>query len=876
MIIYIDRIGIFRSTDSSAGTILYTGISGGIMKKTVLILILIAVASAAYASVEKRAQWWKIRAEALTKERDELVNRGISSTVIDLLNRDIARASELAKNNIPETDAASMPTIRNVAEKTVPAAYGAWTIRFLGDKNSQQTVSSALTVAIRNKVRALYLDKEIEADDKYIDSVVKAAIDADEKSFAVFECTLLSLAANNDGLTKNAVDAVTSSASARYAETAAGEPDLRAAVAASADEYFRTFNFPRALSASTFLTESTTWRKVQRACARDAQRLAAASEFAPSVRSVKDAAKISALCAHRQEFEKAAFGKLYSAYIDTTPFPKNSGETLPKEPDMPALFAEIDEARSSALKDAKSTSDDIIVKAEARMKESISRQMKPCADAFFRQEEKMKILSGEDASPDTVQTSVSGAKKVFLEKVRKANAYKSASLRCLTLFLAKDKDTSGKELLALYQCRIEADKKYFSIINALDAKAAAASPDMGEARRIYTGLHAQERALFDIINATAVIKTGERQGMDQGQIADAMKIKEDFGRSYADALSENASRRAKASLAAPQISRNERERSGREEETFAQSELASINDSLGSWSYAYTAAQKSAAAFESYALLYRRLSEDARSGQMTDALQRVVKEETLIPMVDGFNAAQIKNETTQRNYIRKSVQRDTAMLKTLTDFYTRRKISCSKIHSAADLRVIEQQMQHRPSIIIDQWTMTDTNFTEIDRKAAKALANQCKRNAWIGKKNTGLVPDTATTIAKAGISLSIPDGFDEKKPGDKEDPSFVKRYSSMDSLSTISIAVVPLSGRTDREAAEEWMGKLGLKTVRSSTGKNAAGNFYWSVSRDEHRNVTELRAQSHGDQLVIISGETSKERYPFFKERLNAVFCSAK
>ena len=54
------------------------------------------------------------------------------------------------------------------------------------------------------------------------------------------------------------------------------------------------------------------------------------------------------------------------------------------------------------------------------------------------------------------------------------------------------------------------------------------------------------------------------------------------------------------------------------------------------------------------------------------------------------------------------------------------------------------------------------------------------------------------------------------------------------------------------------------------------GSFYWNVSKDEHRNVSESMAVARGENLLIITGETSKERYPFFKERLSAVFSSAK
>jgi hypothetical protein len=844
------------------------------IKTALLSMLILSTAAGAYADTAKRAQWWKLRAESSQKERDELSKKGASPLLLDLLEKETVRSNELAVKAAPEGGSTPSPvTIREAAAKIVPDAFAAWSLRYLvsGRKNMADPIR-----VLAAELRRVYAEKGIEADARYAEEAVKKALNAEERDYCRLEYQLLSLNSCMEKIIPGATEAIIASA----AEQAAASPsttDPYAAAAAAADRYFRSFDFAGSLNTgSTAAAASWCRMKAEHALRRDAERLSAASEFTALTAAGFDAARIDALCSRQSDFEKIACAKLSTRLMDTAPFDIETTQTAerPKEPDTASLFAEMDKIRNAALHDQSSV-DVAIQKADSEMLAAIAKYMKPSTDAFFRQEEKMKILAGEDPAEVKEKASpLSRAKEQLKEKIRKANLYRTASLHLIS-FIRTRSGTSA-QAFALYEKRLDAARQYLSMLCALDGKAAGCSSYPSDSAKIYEGLHARERALFDYVQSVSAVTAAERRLMDKGEIEAALKLKSLFTKDYAAALTLISGNRAKTSLGSISVARSEIGRSDRDDAAFAKIETAALAESLELWSNAASTLEKTFTAFESYALLYTRLESQAREGALTDELQRAVKEESLLPQIRQFSAADIAREASERAFIRKTIQRNIAQLKTLADYYARRKISCADIPAPATLKEMEKKAGQSPAAAIGDWTMTEGNFAEVDRKAAKVLSNLRKRSAWsTGEKSSVRAADVKKGIDQAGISISIPEGFEEQPVGGRGDETLLRRYASIDNLSTISVSLVPLDGKTEREAAEEWTAKQGKTIVRSSTGKISTGSFYWNISKDLHRNVAESWAVARGEKLVIITGETSKDRYPFFKERISAVFKSA-
>lgn len=840
------------------------------MKTAVMMIMLIlTLAAAGFADTQKRAQWWSLRAEALSREKCELEHKGASPALIALLDREAARARELADSAVtPAAQPAGAPNIHDASQSAAAGAFSSWALRFLTSPERKGTATDPMRI-LAETLRPVYAQKGISADARYAEDAVKKALTAAERDYFRFEYQLLGLSAAQDEIVRRAAAVIEQGAAERIAGSASLTADPSAAAAQAADAYFRAFDFRRAFACSAeTLSGSWCWMKAERFVRLDAARLAAASEFTALTAAGRDAAAIDALSRSRKDFEKTAFSKLSSRLMDTAPFTSDGSVRLPKEPDMAALFVEMDEARHAALAD-QSSADIALKKAGDAMLASISKYMKPCADAFFRQEEKMKILSGDDdrdLQPD--QSPLAAARGQFLEKVRKANLYRSSSLHLISFFMTQ-RDESA-DALELYAKRLESGRRCLGILTSLDGRAASAA-DGSDAAKIYEGLRARERAAVDYVQSVSVLDAQERRPMDKGQIGDALKLKESFSKECTSALVQIASNRARRSLN-PAKDDGSAEADDR---NIAQSETAALARSAADWAELVRSLDRSAAAFESYALLYGRLSAEAREGRITDELMRAVREDSLFPQVSGFSAETVKREASERIYAKKALKRTLAQIKSLADYYSRRKVECSA-PSAEDLAAYARECARNSTVKIGDWVMTDSNFAEVDKKAVRVLSNLRKRTAWSTGESAQRAADTKAEIPQAGVSISIPDGYEERTLNGGDTNSVVRRFASADNLSTISVAVIPLGGRNEREAAEEWLGKLGKTTVKSSAGRNGMGSFYWNVSKDEHRNVTESMAVARGENLLIITGETSKERYPFFKERLSAVFSSAK
>ena len=840
------------------------------MKTTVMMITLIlAVAAGGFADTQKRAQWWNLRAEAISREKSEMEHRGASPALIELLGREAARARELAgRAETPAAAPSGAPTIHEASQQAASDAFAAWSLRFLTSADRKCTATDPMRV-LAETLRPIYAQKGIDEDARYAEDAVKKALSAAERDYFIFEYQLSGLSAAQDGIVRRAAAAVEQSAAERIAASVSLSADPSAAAAKAADDYFRAFDFRTAFACGAeTLSSSWCWMKAERFVRLDAARLSAASEFTALTAAGHDAAAIDALSRNRNDFEKVTFSKLTAKLMDTSPFTSDGGVRIPKEPDMAALFVEIDEARRAAIAD-RSSADIVLKKADEQMLASISKYMKPCADAFFRQEEKMKILSGDDdrdLQPD--HSPLSAAREQFREKVRKANLYRSSSLHLVSFFTAQRDDSA--DALALYTKRLESGRRCLGIIAALDSRAAGAA-DGSDGAKIYEGLRARERAAVDYVQGISALDAQERRPMDKGQIADALKLKESFSKDCTSALAQIASNRTRRSIN-PKIDESG---AGEVDVNIAQAEIASLARSAGDWAELVRSLDRSAAAFESYALLYGRLTAEIREGRVTDELLRAVREDSLLPQLSNFSAETVTRESSERTYAKKALKRTVAQLKSLAEYYSRRNIACSA-PSAGTIAEYERECARNSSVKIGDWVMTDANFAEVDRKAVRVLSNLRKRSAWSTGQSAQRAADTTTEIPQAGISISIPDGYEERTVDGSDTNSVVRRFASTDNLSIISVAVIPLGGKNEREAAEEWLGRLGKTTVKSSAGRNGMGSFYWNVSKDEHRNVTESIAVARGENLLIITGETSKERYPFFKERLSAVFSSAK
>jgi hypothetical protein len=74
------------------------------------------------------------------------------------------------------------------------------------------------------------------------------------------------------------------------------------------------------------------------------------------------------------------------------------------------------------------------------------------------------------------------------------------------------------------------------------------------------------------------------------------------------------------------------------------------------------------------------------------------------------------------------------------------------------------------------------------------------------------------------------------------------------------------------EHSISWHNTIGSKIVKSGTGR--AGNFeyYWVLARDGKNRVRESYAlKSKPGTAVIISGQTPKERYNFFRKKMDLI-----
>ncbi|MCU0822704.1 MAG: hypothetical protein MUC95_09580, partial [Spirochaetes bacterium] len=192
------------------------------------------------------------------------------------------------------------------------------------------------------------------------------------------------------------------------------------------------------------------------------------------------------------------------------------------------------------------------------------------------------------------------------------------------------------------------------------------------------------------------------------------------------------------------------------------------------------------------------------------------------------------------------------------------------------IKELKNKMSSKPSVKIAGWVMNELNFEDIDKNAVKRLNFIQKRNMW--KDNATLDEESASRpvrLENLNITFKIPEGWIEQELVNSEVRNgIVKYYRSDDGKSSIYIASVDPNGLNSKEISELWITKMGRIKIKERWGKKDNIEYLWTLSNSKKKDVMELYAMSYDNHTLLISGTTTKDKYNFFKCKIDSVFKS--
>lgn len=313
----------------------------------------------------------------------------------------------------------------------------------------------------------------------------------------------------------------------------------------------------------------------------------------------------------------------------------------------------------------------------------------------------------------------------------------------------------------------------------------------------------------------------------------------------------------------------------------AQFEIDTITGSLKDCLESFARYRYAETAFAGYRIAFDRLQNDAQTGGVTAELGQVMERGTLIPGLEGFDREILEKEMRARNYFFRKTRIELSRLVSVLQYYRHAGITVEGYPSADEMVEIESLLKKRPSVKIASWEMHETNFDLVDRKAAALISQTMKRSLWKPVKNDDSIlagnslPAVTVTLPENGITLSIPSGWREshdKEPKNKT--GVIRQYSGIDSETSISLVSLPLEKKNIKEISHRWLSGQGSKPLKERWGRQDDADYYWVLARGRDNRLSECYVISKDGCAFIVEGNSTKNKYTLFSQKLGDVFRS--
>ncbi|MBN2038658.1 MAG: hypothetical protein JW864_01355 [Spirochaetes bacterium] len=583
---------------------------------------------------------------------------------------------------------------------------------------------------------------------------------------------------------------------------------------------------------------------------------------------------------------------------DFTPFDNPYFLNIPELPDLADILARIDETRTEYIKEFNTDiSQNSITELQNKFSSIITASISKTESAFVNEENLLndinrqfidaagKIQEAEDTDRKSEndddnyhiemtpvnKAEFDKAKKIFIKQTELLYEYVRLNLKFLDVtseFKAVNTDTDFTDITG----RIKRNREYIHTLKniALDCT--------GLERLIAPSFHKRYHSvcirisnLLNFINYSLNTEAGKQKNRNPekiNEISEQKKIikneitssREKINNVYMSMIKSLETKRRKLKAVKHEI-----------KDVLVNTELELLADSLDNYLNAYKRQDYTGKALKKYAEKYNELLESVESGTENKSLDHAIRSKSIFPVVHNFSSEKIKHESITKNYLKNSIYKRISSIQTLVTFYKRKGI---KINYRPDdlIENAKTKLRIKTDIPLGGWRMTETNFWNIDKKAVQKLLYILKRKIWQNADNRNDLHNKIK-INDFRITLSIPEGWIEQKVSSTDsDNGVIRTFRSIDGNSTIYIASYNNTNSV-RDASKYWINGMNSRKVAQKWGEKDTSDYYWTLS-NHTEGVMESYAISCKQKILIVSGISSKDKYNFFKKKINSVFQS--
>lgn len=899
------------------------------MKVTRILLALIfifTVLGESYGFINQRYEWWKLRLKNLDQEKERLQEDAkYDKSVIELINEDTERAKKMLVAFEPGsgesgsadyqkrkyTAAEIDDKITGIVLSLFSENYLAYMVRNIGEREHYEHAVEIVRIYLDNKIRTYFRDsnKEFQQD------ITRDYISKTDWKYLSMEVFLNRLISNKTRLSAYLKSDIEKEVLQHLSGNYAASPgELQNIIISVTAEKIRKFNIGSSLDYSLdALNDSWCWRDIDVRISRYFQLLKEIILLLddPGI-PLPDARQ---LCINTSELERIYFSKLRAVHANGISIPgaaekqngikAGSGEdvyiiNIPEVPQYDKLYLSMDNLRSknsSVINGSEQTSyfSEITQSADNIIADGISRT----GSGFINEQEKLRkareewIKENAPASFD-LDSHIAGEVETGDGAIKfhavNEDAFNKAweNFRDNSQHLEKYKDGMLAFLKLLTRIRmrndIEADKSYADKINQFEKyiKFAGGIADDYYRNAVVPLFNSDKFGisvrgldkLYKFIGysigfniETERLNNDQKKGLEckRDELIDLMKSEESRLRKiYSDLAKKQQEKSLVFNTKNKEI-----------QQDIAELEIELLYDKIKDYFKAferYTYARK---ALEDYSSRYEDFVDEINGGECSTLLKSVLKQESMLNAVRGFDRERIAREYEIKRYLKVDITRDMARLYTLLSFYKSKCVDIRNKPVQDEVNAMKLRLGERIEVKISGWTMNEVNIDTIDYKAVKKLSMSYDKSSWLGDSEETDSSQEKVKLKNMEISFAVPGGWKEEDlmTGDT-DKGILKSFRNNDRSSAIYIAQLNTAGKSEEEISDQWINKMGGSRVLKKWGRKDNTDYLWSLSRRKSGEVMESYVIKQGNTALIFSGTSSADKYSLFKKKMSSVFNS--
>jgi hypothetical protein len=870
----------------------------------IAIILILSITGNSFGFMETRHQWWEARLRKVTAEKARLEKSPAADRqVLALLDNDLRRARGIIAvfESDRRNDGSLTHESRTIAEADIAAEAAAvvpplCALRQLelmvSDEGDIEAARAAVKLRLANMVTAAFSRGKADID-SVVDRIMKEDIRPEEWNTIATELRLGRIIEDGPRFREQCrAETIRSAAMALSARnnTANGK-ELRVLVTKRACDLVDGYCIHPLESDSLVLDRAHSWRAVQSGLEKDLFSYKTILALIPGGTVPLD--RVRRLLKNPDELASALFRGERNTFAGIevpvkSRTVKKAGDCVLEIPPVTGLLPAIEnfeKMRKSIILTVSGREDRQFFDTLRKNLDSvIARHTNAARKCFSREEQNLaneKGAGGKKARAFSNENEFREARRSFDTGVALLNDSAKKTVDFISL-VSSSKKLVSTEIVSGYRYQARRDREYLQYLSGLVSECSRLPEvnDPASAKR-FTVAYGKTGGIFTFAGTALSLNARYRPFLSKQDRALMIELTAEFSASIQSmkgdlrACRDRFSRTAAADAGDRKQSRESLDEKIAQEDIDAQLRYAEECVALhGRYHYAEEALERYSGLFDAFTL-------QARTGAISSSLESAVKNASLLASQSDFDTDRIRAEYDSRRLLRAEAVTALSRLSTLAQFYRTHGVTVKDLPSAEEISSLKGRLTPPAQTRIDAWVMNETNFREIDRKAARKLSLILDRGAS-GRETAApgdatRAPEARTVIRlqEPELSLSLPRGWEEEQVGDTElYQGIVKSFHAGDGMSSIQLVKLPLENGDAKDAAEEWIKKGGRSLVEKQWRKTNNLDCLLILAHDRKKNVSQTCALSVDGFTVLITGTTTRNRYQSFKEQFMKIIGS--